>query len=289
MKIRVDDFRVTQGKNVHLKKWPTRIAPVYASEVAYKALLEAQVEALSQMQRLLYTCQNHALLIIFQGMDAAGKDGAIQHVMSGVNPQGCMVHSFRQPGGDALHHDFLWRTERYLPARGMIGIFNRSYYEEVLVVKVHPEALAAERLPPEPLETLWKHRYRSINDFETHLTRCGTRIVKFFLHLSKEEQRKRLLARIDEPHKSWKLSMSDIEERSFWKEYRKAHEDCLEATSTEGAPWFVIPADDKENARLIVSQILSEEMKALGLSYPKVGAKRAQELKKIRAMLKAGD
>ena len=210
------------------------------------------------MQQLHYASNRHAVLLIFQAMDAAGKDGAIRHVMSGVNPQGCQVFSFKHPSATELEHDFLWRTTRDLPERGRIGIFNRSYYEEVLIVRVHPEILRSEGLPDAPHDdkTVWHDRYRSIVDLEKHLHGNGTRIVKFFLHLSKEEQRKRFLARIDEPDKNWKFSLADIEERKFWKHYMKAYEECLSATSTSDSPWYVVPADDKENARLIVSQIV---------------------------------
>jgi len=225
--------------------------------------------------------------LIFQGMDAAGKDGAIKHVMSGVNPQGCEVFSFKQPSAEELEHDFLWRSTRRLPERGRIGIFNRSYYEEVLIVRVHPEILRGQGLPDELLDekTIWEERYRSIVDLEEHLHRNGTRIIKVFLHLSKDEQRKRFLERIDEPDKSWKFSISDIHERKYWKHYMKAYEACLSATSTHHAPWHVVPADDKENARLIVSQIVLNALNELKLAYPKTTAKRRQELKSIRKLL----
>jgi PPK2 family polyphosphate:nucleotide phosphotransferase len=221
------------------------------------------------------------LLLIFQGMDAAGKDGAIRHVLSGVNPQGCEVFSFKQPSAEELEHDFLWRTSRRLPERGRIGIFNRSYYEEVLVVRVHPEILRGQGLPPELIDerTIWKERYRSI---EEHLHRNGTRIIKFFLHLSKDEQRKRLLKRIDEPDKNWKFNLSDMHERLFWKEYMEAYEDCLGATSTPNAPWYVVPADDKRNARLFISHIVLDAFEELKMEYPTVTAKRRKELDEIR-------
>jgi len=220
-------------------------------------------------------------------MDAAGKDGAIRHVMSGVNPQGCQVFSFKHPSATELDHDFLWRTTRSLPERGRIGIFNRSYYEEVLIVRVHPEILRIERLPDALLDekTIWKERYRSIVDLEEHLHRNGTRIIKFFLHLSKKEQRKRFLERIDEPEKNWKFSLADIEERKFWKQYMKAYEQCLSATSTRRAPWYVVPADDKENARVIVSQMILDTLKGLKLTYPKTTRRRRKELLAIRKRL----
>jgi PPK2 family polyphosphate:nucleotide phosphotransferase len=239
------------------------------------------------LQHLHYASHRYALLLIFQGMDAGGKDGAIRHVMSGVNPQGCEVFSFKQPSAEELEHDFLWRTTRHLPERGRIGIFNRSYYEEVLVVRVHPEILHSQGLPEELLDekTVWKERYRSIVDLETHLHRNGTRIIKFFLHLSKSEQRKRFLARIDEPNKNWKFSLADIHERKYWKHYMKAYEDCLNETSTHEAPWFVVPADDKDNARLIVSRIVLDALHGLKMAYPKTTAKRRRELKSIRKRL----
>jgi PPK2 family polyphosphate:nucleotide phosphotransferase len=220
-------------------------------------------------------------------MDAGGKDGAIRHVMSGVNPQGCEVFSFKQPSAEELKHDFLWRTTRHLPERGRIGIFNRSYYEEVLVVRVHPEILHSQGLPDELLDekTIWKERYRSIVDMEKHLHRNGTRIIKVFLHLSKGEQRKRFLERIDEPDKNWKFSLADIRERKYWKHYIKAYEDCLNETSTHEAPWFIVPADDKEDSRLIISQILLDALNDLKMAYPKTTAKRRQELKSIRKHL----
>jgi PPK2 family polyphosphate:nucleotide phosphotransferase len=227
------------------------------------------------------------LLLIFQGMDAAGKDGAIRHVMSGVNPQGCQVFSFKQPSAEELKHDFLWRTTRRLPGRGRIGIFNRSYYEEVLIVRVHPEILLSQRLPEELRDdkTIWKERYRSIVDLEAHLHRNGTRVIKFFLHLSKDEQRKRFRERVEEPDKNWKFSLSDIHERNYWKKYMKAYEACLNATSTQHTPWHVVPADDKKNARLIVSQIILDALNELKMAYPKITAKRRQELKSIRKRL----
>jgi len=227
------------------------------------------------------------LLLIFQALDSAGKDGAIRHVMSGVNPQGCEVFSFKQPSAEELSHDFLWRTTCRLPERGRIGIFNRSYYEEVLVVRVHPEILRNQGLSEELRDekNIWTNRYRSIVDLEGHLHRNGTRIVKIFLHLSKNEQRKRFLERIDEPDKNWKFSLADIHERKYWKHYTKAYEECLRATSTHHAPWYVVPADDKENARLIVSRIVIDALNDLKMSYPETTPKRKRELKSIRAQL----
>ena len=287
MKIDPEDFRVREGDKVKLKKWPTLVKPVYRSKKDYEKLLAEHVAQLSALQQLQYASNTYALLLIFQAMDAAGKDGAIKHVMSGVNPQGCQVFSFRHPSAEELEHDFLWRTTQCLPERGRIGIFNRSYYEEVLIVRVHPEILAGEGLPDDLLDgkSLWKERYRSIVDMEEHLTRNGTRIIKFFLHLSKEEQRKRFLDRIDDPDKNWKFSLADITERKFWNDYMKAYEECLSATSTRSAPWYVVPADDKENARLIVSRIILDTLGALEMTYPKANAKRRKELQSIRKQL----
>ncbi|CAK0761930.1 ADP-polyphosphate phosphotransferase [Gammaproteobacteria bacterium] len=287
MKINSKDFQVKEGAKVQLKKWPTEVEPTYKSKKAYHKLLDAQVEELSELQRLHYASNRYAVLLIFQAMDAAGKDGAIRHVMSGVNPQGCQVFSFKHPSATELEHDFLWRTTRDLPERGRIGIFNRSYYEEVLIVRVHPEILLSQGLPNGLIEeqAIWQERYRSIVDLENHLHRNGTRIIKFFLHLSEEEQRKRFLERIDEPEKNWKFSQADIEERKFWQQYMQAYEACLSATSSEIAPWFIVPADDKKNARLIVSQIVLDTFKTLDMHYPETDAKRHQELLSIRHSL----
>ena len=287
MKINSKDFRVPPAKNVDLDKWPTIVEPFFKSKEQYQKLLETHVEQLSSLQQLHYATNRHAVLIIFQAMDAAGKDGAIRHVMSGVNPQGCQVFSFKHPSAAELEHDFLWRTSRDLPERGRIGIFNRSYYEEVLIARVHPEILLGEGIPDAPHDdkAVWRDRYRSIVNLEKHLHANGTRIIKFFLHLSEEEQRKRFLARIDEPEKNWKFSNADIEERKFWKHYMKAYEQCLGATSTGHSPWYVVPADDKENARLIVSQIVLDTFEGLKMTYPKTSAKRRQELLSIRKRL----
>ena len=245
------------------------------------------MEQLSTLQRLHYASNRYALLLIFQGMDAGGKDGAIRHVMSGINPQGCQVFSFKQPSAEELEHDFLWRTTCRLPERGRIGIFNRSYYEEVLVVRVHPEILRSQGLAEELRDekSIWEERYRSIVDLEEHLHRNGTRIIKVFLHLSKDEQRKRFLERLDEPDKSWKFSLADIHEREYWKQYMKAYEACLSATSTHHAPWYVVPGNDKENARLIVSKIVIDAFNELKMAYPKTTAKRRRELESIRKRL----
>ncbi|HKT10160.1 MAG TPA: ADP-polyphosphate phosphotransferase [Gemmatimonadaceae bacterium] len=287
MTIDPDEFRVKEGHTVTLGHWPTKVKPVYRSKEHYRELLAEHVAQLSELQERLYASDRYAVLLIFQAMDAAGKDGAIQHVMSGVNPQGCQVFSFKHPSNDELQHDFLWRTTRDLPERGRIGIFNRSYYEEVLVVRVHPELLRGEGLPDAPRgkHAVWDDRYKSIVQLERHLYRNGTRIIKFYLHLSKEEQRKRFLARIDDPSKNWKFSETDLAERKFWKRYMQAYGDCLGATSTDDAPWYVVPADDKENARLIVSQIVVDTLDALKMSYPKASAARRRELQSIRRRL----
>ena len=289
MKINSKDFRVRPGKKVNLREWPTIVKPFCKAKKRYYKLLGEHVEELSELQCLHYASSRYALLLIFQGMDAAGKDGAVRHVMSGVNPEGCEVFSFKQPSAEELKHDFLWRSTCRLPERGRIGIFNRSYYEEVLVVRVHPEILRAQGLPHELLDeknkTIWKNRYRSIVDLEEHLHRNGTRIIKVFLHLSKDEQRKRFLERIDEADKNWKFSLADIHERKYWKDYMQVYGDCLSATSTRQAPWYVVPADDKENARLIVSQIVLDALNDLEMAYPKTTAKRRRELKSIRQRL----
>ena len=287
MKINSKDFRVQPGERVKLAEWPTIVKPFCRSKKAYQKLLGKHVEELSSLQRLHYASNRYALLVIFQGMDAAGKDSAIRHVMSGVNPQGCEVSSFKQPSADELEHDFLWRTTCRLPERGRIGIFNRSYYEEVLVVRVHPEILRSQGLSEELRneKTVWEERYRSIVDLESHLYRNGTRTIKVFLHLSREEQRKRFLDRIDEPDKNWKFTLADIHERKYWKLYMKAYGACLNATSTHHAPWYVVPADDKESAQLIVSQIVLDTLNELKMAYPKTTAKRRRDLKSIRKLL----
>jgi PPK2 family polyphosphate:nucleotide phosphotransferase len=287
MKIKSKDFRVQPGEKVKLGKWPTLVKPICKSKQGYQELLEGHIAELSALQQLHYASNRHALLLIFQGMDSAGKDGAIRHVMSGVDPQGCEVFSFKKPSAEELEHDFLWRTTCRLPERGRIGIFNRSYYEEVLIVRVHPKILRSQGLSENLRDekTFWKERYRSIVDLENHLHRNGTRIIKFFLHLSKAVQRKRFLERIDEPDKNWKFSGADIHERKYWKHYMRAYEACLTATSTHHAPWHVVPADDKENARLIVSQIVLDALNGLKMVYPKTTAKRRREFKAIRKEL----
>ena len=289
MKIDTGKYRVDEGQKVDLKDWPTKVKPYYDSKKTYKEQLGQYKDKMTEKQNMFYAQDRYSLLLIFQAMDAAGKDGAIKHVMSGVNPQGCQVYSFKQPSAEELDHDFLWRTTCRLPERGRIGIFNRSYYEEVLVAKVHPELLANQRLPEEIEngKNFWEKRYESIADFEKHLIRNGTRVIKFFLHVSSEEQARRFLDRIDEPEKNWKMSLGDIEERKFWDDYMKAYEDCLEATSKKYAPWFVIPADDKKNARLIISQVIIEAFDNMELHYPEVSDAHRVELLKIKGDLEA--
>jgi PPK2 family polyphosphate:nucleotide phosphotransferase len=287
MKIDNDRFRVEPERRLRLHDRPTRVKPYYADKDQYVEFLAAQVEELRDLQARLYADNRYALLLIFQAMDAAGKDGVIKHVMSGVNPQGCQVHSFKHPSAEELDHDFMWRTMRALPERGRIGIFNRSYYEEVLIVRVHPEILRAQNLPPESGkgDKLWERRYQTIRATEKHLHRNGTCVLKFFLHLSKEEQRKRFLERIDEPDKNWKFASGDIRERGYWKDYVKAYEAALAATSTRHAPWFAVPADDKRNARLIVASTIVNALQRLDLQYPKVDARRRRELRALRRQL----
>jgi len=282
-----DQFRVKEGRAVDLGQWSTRVDSFYTSKKDYEKRLHKQVTELSDLQKMHYASNRYAILLIFQAMDAAGKDGAIRHVMSGVNPQGCQVFSFQHPSAMELDHDFLWRTNKAMPERGRIGIFNRSYYEEVLIVRVHPEILHGQNLPDALLDEniIWRDRYQSITDMEAHLHRNGTRICKFFLHLSKEEQRQRFLDRIDEADKNWKFNLADSEERKFWDDYMSAYEACLSNTSTEDSPWYVVPADDKKNARLIIAQIIINTFNSLQMAYPKVTPKRRRELEKIRKTL----
>jgi len=287
MKIDSKAFRVKPGDRVRLKKRPTLVDPFYTSQKHYRKLLSEHIEELSSLQQIHYASNRYALLLIFQAMDAAGKDGIIRHIMSGVNPQGCRVDTFKHPTAAELDHDFLWRTTLSLPERGMIGVFNRSYYEEVLIVRVHPEILRSQAIPDTLVngDTIWKDRFTSILDFEAHLHRNGTKIVKFFLHISREEQKKRLLQRIDDPDKHWKFNEADLEERKFWKQYMSAYEDCMSATSTRDAPWFILPADDKENARLIASQIVLNTLRDLDPQYPATSLERREQLQAIRKKL----
>ncbi len=288
MKINSKDFRVPEGDEVNLKKWPTTVKPVYKSKEHYQKLLTGHVAQLSSQQQLLYASNRYAVLLIFQAMDAAGKDGAIKHVMSGVNPQGCQVFSFKHPSADRIaarfslaHHA---RSARARADRHLQPILLRGSADRPRASGDSPQRRASGHACTTS-KTVWHDRYRSIVDLERHLHANGTRIIKFFLHLSKEEQRKRFLERIDEPEKNWKFSAADIEERKFWKHYMTAYEKCLSATSTSDAPWYVVPADDKENARLIVSQIVLDTFEGLKMTYPKTSAKRRRELLLIRKQL----
>ncbi len=290
MKIHSRHFRIAAGTKIELDDWPTSIKPCFKSQEHYHEILEKHVAALNTLQDIHYASARYALLIIFQGMDAAGKDGAIRHVMSGLNPEGCEVFSFKQPSTEELKHDFLWRSNCRLPERGRIGIFNRSYYEEVLITRVHPEILTSQSLPKASRKDkhFWADRYRSINESEAHLHRNGTQIIKFFLHLSKQEQAKRFQERIDTPDKNWKFGDSDLHERQYWGDYMKAYGECLSATSTHHAPWYSVPADDKDNARLIVSHIFTEFFGHLKMAYPKSTPKRRRELQAIGKSLATG-
>ena len=289
--IDIAEFRVQGGRKIDLADWPTRVHALYDSKSDYQERLDAGTARMAELQEMLYAHDRYSLLVIFQAMDAAGKDGAIRHVMSGINPQGCQVFSFKHPSATELDHDFMWRTHCALPERGRIGIFNRSYYEEVLIVRVLPEILRGQKLPDETLAArdFWGDRFQSIVDAEAHLHRNGTRIVKIFLHLSKDEQRDRLIARIDEEDKNWKFDEGDIEQRKHWDKYMAAYADCLRATSTPDCPWYVVPADDKKNARLIVSQILVDTLAGLDLHYPETSPARREKLLEIRRQLEAGE
>jgi PPK2 family polyphosphate:nucleotide phosphotransferase len=287
--MRLKEFRVKHKSSLKLKNVPTRIAPAYRSKKHYAELLQKQINEMRDLQGRLYADNQQSLLIIFQAMDAAGKDSAIKHVMSGLNPQGCQVFSFKHPSAEELDHDFLWRTTRCLPERGRIGIFNRSYYEEVLIVRVHPELLQAQGLVNADPESasFWMERYQSILDMEQHLNLNGTRIIKFFLYLSKDEQRQRFLDRIEQPDKNWKFSLGDLKERTCWKQYQQAYEAALSATSTRDSPWYVVPADDKENARLIIADIVVETLRDMRPEYPTLDARQQQELQQAKKLLLA--
>ena len=283
----INRFIATPGKKLSLRRdFDSDYKPDGLSKVQAKALLQAGIEQLAKFQDMLYAQHTHALLIILQAMDAAGKDGVIKHVMSGVNPQGCQVHSFKAPSGEELNHDYMWRCFRRLPERGLIGIFNRSYYEEVLVVRVHPELLERQRIPPELKgKGIWKKRFEEINSFERYLANNGIHVIKLCLNLSKEEQRKRFLARIERPEKNWKFSTADARERAHWDEYMDAYEDALAHTSTEWAPWYVVPADTKWFARLVVSNIICSRLECLDLRYPEVDDEHRKEIANARVLL----
>lgn len=282
----VSRFRVPEGRRVDLKKWPTHVKPFYESKEHYRLLLADHVDRLAQRQDLLYAHDRYALLLIFQAMDAAGKDGVIKHVMSGINPQGCQVFSFKQPSATELDHDFLWRTTTCLPERGRIGIFNRSYYEEVLVVKVHPQILEKQKLPRELVgKHVWSERYQDIRNFERYLARNGTVVRKFFLNVSRGEQKRRFMERLDEPEKNWKFSASDVKERGHWDDYMDAYEEMIRETATEYAPWYVVPANNKWYTRIVVAAAVIEALASLDLHYPKVGKDKLRELAAARKIL----
>jgi len=269
--IDLPDMRVRPGSKVRLKSIDTDSTGSYESKETAKKHLEKGVEELRRMQEMLYAQDQQALLLVFQAMDGAGKDSTIEHVMSGVNPQGCQVFSFKSPSSEELDHDFLWRTAKSLPERGRIGIFNRSYYEETLVVRVHPEYLEKQRLPRDlATDRIWDHRFEDIRNWEKYLSRNGTVIRKFYLHVSKDEQKRRFLARLEEPEKNWKFQAGDVKERALWDEYQRAYEDMLGATSTTYAPWHVIPADHKWFARLAVADIIIDTLRSMKLHYPKL-------------------
>lgn len=281
-------YRVDSGKHFRLKDFdPADTAHCRSEENAKEALLEG-IARTAELQDQLYAQDNWSILLIFQAMDAAGKDGAISHVMSGINPQGCQVYSFKVPTSTDLQHDFLWRTTCSLPERGHIGIFNRSYYEEVLVVRVHPEILKSQKTPPSLVtKKIWDERFEDICCFEKHMARSGTVIRKFFLNLSKKEQKKRFLARLDHPEKNWKFSASDIHERKYWDEYQSAYEEMIQNTATEEAPWYVVPADNKWFTRLVVSCVLVDTLESLKLAYPKVDPAKKKELEAARKVLES--
>jgi PPK2 family polyphosphate:nucleotide phosphotransferase len=281
-------YRVSDGKGFRLKDHDPGDRGGLESKEDAKKLLKAGVERLKELQERLYAQDRWAVLLIFQAMDAAGKDGTIAHVMSGVDPQGCQVYSFKAPSAEELDHDYLWRTTRCLPERGRIGIFNRSYYEEVLVVKVHPELLDKQKLPQSVVaKQIWEHRYEDINAFERHLSRNGTLVLKFFLHVSKAEQRKRFLARLEEPEKNWKFSAQDARERRYFEAYMQAYEDAIRATASEHAPWYVVPADHKWFSRLVVAAAVTEALDELDLAFPKLDGEKRKELQAARDELEA--
>jgi PPK2 family polyphosphate:nucleotide phosphotransferase len=283
-----DHFIVRPGKRIHLEDYDPAFTGHFESEDEAATKLSKDVGKLAKYQDMLYAQNMYGLLVILQGMDTAGKDGTIRHVMSGVNPQGTQVYSFKAPSAEELSHDFLWRSTKALPERGRVCIFNRSYYEEVLVVRVHPELLDAQRLPSEAGgKRIWKDRFDDINHFEKYLVRNGIVIVKFFLHLSKAEQRRRLLARIDTAEKNWKLSPSDVKERGYWDDYMHAYEDALNNTSTEWAPWYVVPADHKWFTRTVVADVIVDRLKSLKLSYPQISSDDRRHLLKARKLLEA--
>ena len=284
------NYRVDYDSNFVLADAPTVPPTGFDSDKSLKKQLKALNSRLAELQRVLYAHDHHSILLVFQAMDAAGKDGTIRAIMKGVNPAGCQVYSFKQPSKEELDHDFLWRTSKSLPERGRIGIFNRSYYEEVLVLRVHPEYLSAQNLPKEiNRETIWQDRYESIRDHEKHLARNGTLILKFWLNVSKDEQKRRFLARLDEPEKNWKFSTGDIAERQHWDAYMDAYQDALNETSRDYAPWYAIPADNKRYMRVAVAQTIVSALEGLDLKYPDVSAKDLERFQQARAMLDGED
>jgi PPK2 family polyphosphate:nucleotide phosphotransferase len=287
----VSPYCITDGKKFRLKDFDPADSDGIASKKAAESMLESSSQMLAEMQEKLYAQDLWALLVIFQGMDAAGKDGAVKHVMSGINPQGCEVHAFKEPTKEELDHDFLWRAHKVMPPRGKIGIFNRSYYEEVLIVRVHPQVLKNERLPEELItKHIWEDRYEDINAFEKFLTRNGVVIRKFFLHISKEEQKKRFLERLEDSKKNWKFSMDDIKERKFWDDYQEAYEEMVQNTATKRAPWYVIPADNKWYGRLVIASAIIDALNGLDLKFPDVDKEKKKELDAIKeALLKGKD
>ena len=283
--MKTDELRVRPGRPIRLAELDPRATPSFEKKSEARDVLEHDIERLSKLQDVFAAARTHGLLIVLQGMDSAGKDGVVKHVMSGVNPQGVDVYSFKAPTEQEIAHDFLWRCARVLPERGRMGIFNRSYYEEVVVLRVHPEMLAGEDVAPE--RGLWSERFEDINTFERHLTRSGTVVLKFFLHLSKNEQRKRLLARLDDENKNWKFSVNDIHERRYWDEYQTAYQKMLNATSTEWAPWYVIPADRKWFVRVAIANIVVSALESLDLQYPHLSGEAAAQLEGFRQQLES--
>jgi PPK2 family polyphosphate:nucleotide phosphotransferase len=283
-----EPFCVTKGEKFRLKDWDPADTTGVKSKQHAQNILDAREGVLNHLQEKLYAQDRWAVLVVLQGMDAAGKDGVIKHVMSGVNPQGCDVHAFKSPSNEQLDHDYLWRAHKCVPERGRIGIFNRSYYEEVLIVRVHPTLLRAEKLPDEMItKHIWEQRYEDINAFEQYLTRNGVVIRKFFLHISKEEQKRRFLERLEDPKKNWKFSMADVNERGFWKDYQEAYEEMIQNTAKKQAPWFVVPADNKWFSRLIVASAIIEALDELHLSFPDVDKAKKKELEAVRNSLMA--
>ncbi len=287
----IDKFRVSEGETLNLEDHKTDFTGDYTAKNSAVKDLKQNIKRLKALQNVLYADDKHALLVIFQAMDAAGKDGTIKHVMSGVNPQGCQVFSFKQPSKEELDHDYLWRCIKALPERGRIGIFNRSYYEDVLIVRVHQGILRSSQLPDEQKNdpNIWQQRFEQIRNFEKHLLQNGTHVLKFFLNVSKEEQKTRFLSRIDTVEKNWKFSLGDVKERGFWNDYQNAYTDAIRATSTEKSPWFIMPADHKWFMRLAVSEIISQKLESLDLKYPSVSEEHLQRLQEAKLMLENED